>query len=768
MTRPAPAHSAALAAGDAGLSAWPPRQDGSKAPDAGTWTQWQTRRATREELATVYPRHSGLGIFCGALTDDPDPTIAALPGVEAMDFDCRQTYAAVLETAEAVGLASLIKRIESGYCDDTPHGGVRWLYRCPVGDGSLKLAQRPATAEELARHPNGKIIGLVETRGKGGYAIVAPSNGTVHPTGKAYTRRSGLFSTIVTITPEERAALFGLIRTFDQMPARDTQPLRAPPVSGNGPRPGDDYNARTTWPEVLEPHGWTHAYTRRDGVTLWRRPGKQGPAISATTNHAGSDLLCVFSTSTPFETIDARSYDRFAAYAVLNHGGDFTAAARELSARGYGQPRANLASGPRSGPGTNSVIASCPRPGSAAAATTRTLSLTPASAIRVRPVRWLWQDRVALGTFGLIAGREGVGKTTCSYTIAADVTRGTLPGAYFETPRAVVIAATEDSWEHTIVPRLMAANADLDLVYRVDVVTSEGVETAISLPRDLPALELLIREHDVALVILDPLLSRLDSALDTHKDAEVRLALEPLVSLAGATGACVLGLIHCNKSSSSDALTLVMASRAFVAVARAVLFVMVDPEDEARRLLGQPKNNLGRSDLSSLMFTIEGAHVATTDEGEVWTGRLVWAGQTDRTIRDAVEAAAESTGDRTATSEAADWLHDYLTSQGGCRESVVVEAAGKAAGHSHTALAGARKRLRLAVDARGFPRRTYWRLPSIIASAPVVLPPGETHMTGTTGTTAANRGVPVVPAVPVVPVVPDPPRAREEDAYARL
>ena len=43
------------------------------------------------------------------------------------------------------------------------------------------------------------------------------------------------------------------------------------------------------------------------------------------------------------------------------------------------------------------------------------------------------------------------------------MTRGTLQGACQGNPRAVIVAATEDSWEHTIVPRLMAAGADLNL-----------------------------------------------------------------------------------------------------------------------------------------------------------------------------------------------------------------------------------------------------------------------------------------------------------------
>jgi hypothetical protein len=379
----------------------------------------------------------------------------------------------------------------------------------------------------------------------------------------------------------------------------------------------------------------------------------------------------------------------------------------------------------------------------------RTVLLTPANTIRVRPVRWLWEGRLALGTLGLLGGREGVGKSTVAYTLIADVTRGRLPGASAGIPRAAIVAATEDSWEYTIAPRLMAAGADLARVYRADVTTIEGTEGSLSLPRDLADLDRLAREVDAVLILLDPLLSRLDKALDTHKDAEVRLALEPLVRLASATDACVLGLIHVNKGTTSDPLTMLMGSRAFAAVARTVLFVMADPEDEDRRLLGTPKNNLGRCDLPTLAFRIVGAKVAETPEGPVWTGKIEWLGETDQTIREAIVAAAENSGDMTARQEAALWLVDYLTSQGGSADSATIKDAGKRAGHTVDALHRARKSARLVIDPVGFPRRTYWRLPSRQSSDPssvqpshaVVGCPGETSMTQTTQTTDANRGV---------------------------
>ncbi len=342
----------------------------------------------------------------------------------------------------------------------------------------------------------------------------------------------------------------------------------------------------------------------------------------------------------------------------------------------------------------------------------RSVSLTPASTIDPRPVKWLWQDRLPRGALALIGGREGIGKSTLAYKIAAAVSRGALPGSHYGTPKGVIVAATEDSWAHTIVPRLMAADADLTRIYRVDVTSSDDVATELSLPRDVTALGRHVQAADVGLVLLDPLMSRLDGKRDTHKDAEVRLALEPLVHFATRNNVSVLGLIHVNKSTASDPLTMLMGSRAFAAVARAVLFVMTDPDDESLRLLGQAKNNLGRSDLPVLTYRIESTTVAQTDEGPVVTGRVVWLGESDRTLGDAIACVGESGEARTAIAEAGDWLDDYLTTQGGEADSKDIRGAGAKAGHSADALKRARIKRGIASESYGFPRKTKWVLPS--------------------------------------------------------
>jgi len=106
-------------------------------------------------------------------------------------------------------------------------------------------------------------------------------------------------------------------------------------------KPGDDFCVRATWDEILIPHGWTPDGT--DGKKInWKRPGKTAAGLSATTgfceSEAGRDLMYVFSTeAAPFEA--NRSYNKFAAYALLNHDGDFNEAAAALADLGYGEPK---------------------------------------------------------------------------------------------------------------------------------------------------------------------------------------------------------------------------------------------------------------------------------------------------------------------------------------------------------------------------------------------------------------------------------------------
>jgi len=310
---------AALAFRDAGYSVVPARADGSKAP-AGSWERYQSELPAREQVALWLGEGSydGFGLVCGAVSG----------GLEMLELEGRAITAGIhvayCDALAAHGLSELWQRISGGYAETTPSGGLHILYRVDgTARGSTKLARNAAAQV------------LIETRGEGGFTVVAPSGGHTHGTGKPWQIVRGGPPSIETISEEERDALYAVASTFDRSPVRQVQLPRVTAGSQDGDRPGDDYNARMSWHDILAPHGWRPVRKLGDGAIGWCRPGKDGPFISATTRETAG--LYVFSTSTPFD--DQVPYSKFGAYAVLSHGGDYAAAAGQLRREGYGVPR---------------------------------------------------------------------------------------------------------------------------------------------------------------------------------------------------------------------------------------------------------------------------------------------------------------------------------------------------------------------------------------------------------------------------------------------
>jgi putative DNA primase/helicase len=309
----------ALAALDAGISFIPVLADGSKSP-AVRWKRFQQHMPTVQDARRWFSGPYGIALITGRVSGN----------LEMLDFDDREAYTQFTEHARRAGYMSLLERVWQGYSEYSPHG-VHLYYRYvdAVSEGNQKLAQRPLP---VAPH----VQCVVETRGEGGYAIAAPSGGMVHPSGRAYHVAAGSLAGIVTLTAAERMLLLTIARSLDEMPVPNDRhngyELHEQPSHRSGERlPGHIFNECATWSEILEPHGWTHV-RRQDTCDFWRRPGKDR-GISATTNYNGSDLLYVFSSSTIFEPRVGIS--KFAAYTWLEHGGDFSAAARTLAALGY-------------------------------------------------------------------------------------------------------------------------------------------------------------------------------------------------------------------------------------------------------------------------------------------------------------------------------------------------------------------------------------------------------------------------------------------------
>lgn len=319
---PMDVHSAALAWCAAGCSVVRVATDGSKAP-LGQWKHAQAEPAgARAVDAWFVGGHPGLGVVCGAVSGNLE--MVELEGRAVADGTAGRFLAALVDH----GLGAMRDRLIAGYSETSPSGGLHLFYRVTSARGNTKLAQRPNPDPdaEPKRWP------LIETRGEGGFVVVAPSHGPVHPTGAPWRVWSGAPGTIPTITADERDALYTVARLFDELPPPTPLPDPIPLDRRHGTPPGADFNQRATWDEVLMPAGWTPVH-RTSTRTHWRRPGKH-LGVSAVTGGPSGDYLYVWSTSTtlPAET----GLSKWRAYTMLHHNGDFHAAAKTLSADGYG------------------------------------------------------------------------------------------------------------------------------------------------------------------------------------------------------------------------------------------------------------------------------------------------------------------------------------------------------------------------------------------------------------------------------------------------
>lgn len=244
------------------------------------------------------------------------------------------------------------------------------------------------------------------------------------------------------------------------------------------------------------------------------------------------------------------------------------------------------------------------------------VQLLRASDIPEKAVDWVWPGYLAGGMLTLLAGNGGTGKTTIGLSLAATVSSGgKWPDGKAAPQGSVIIWSGEDAVREVLVPRLIEAGADMSRIYFVN-----NGDDVFDPATDMQALERAARRlPDLALVIVDPIVSLVQG--DSHKNAEVRRGLQPLLTLAAETGAAVIGITHYAKNTAGRSTTdRVIGSVAFNAVARVTLATAMGADGEARMV--RAKNNIG---ITGDGFAYSIAVVTKEIEGQTTqVSKVVW------------------------------------------------------------------------------------------------------------------------------------------------
>jgi hypothetical protein len=275
--------------------------------------------------------------------------------------------------------------------------------------------------------------------------------------------------------------------------------------------------------------------------------------------------------------------------------------------------------------------------------------VTMANVERTR-IEWLWPGFVPIGKLTILDGDPGLGKSTLTLDLAARGSRGDSSPAGDPMPRFhTIILSTEDDAEDTIGPRLDAAKADSAYVY---------VVRDLTIPEDVEKLRRLVRVCGRGtLIILDPLVGYLSGKVNMNDDHEVRRAFAPFVQMLAEEHAACIGLRHLSKAGERKAIYRGGGSIGIAGLARSVLAVGPDPDDDNRVVLTVVKSNLARKP-RSLAYRI----ASTGPYDPSW---IEWLGETDHSAEAIIGKDADLAEGQSRVSKLADEINRIVNENGG-------------------------------------------------------------------------------------------------------
>ena len=296
-------------------------------------------------------------------------------------------------------------------------------------------------------------------------------------------------------------------------------------------------------------------------------------------------------------------------------------------------------------------------------APTRTAVVVKLETVAREEVDWIWQDRLPLRRLTGFIGDPGAGKSWGLLGITTAITKGvSLPGETIgSAPAKALILTAEDGLADTVVPRLEDMGADVSMVRVLDAVQDHDSRQMLSLVTDIDIIEdALSREDDYKLLILDPINAYLGSVLDTHRDAALRSVLAPLADLAERYSIAVAFILHLTKGQADRAIYRAQGNIAYVAAARVVHLVGVNPDDEDERIMACIKNNLVAKP-PAVTFTLN-------------EGQFRWKGLTDIAPASLLKGDDDEEVRTGALAEAGDFLRQVLADGPRGAEATIKEA----------------------------------------------------------------------------------------------
>ena len=306
------------------------------------------------------------------------------------------------------------------------------------------------------------------------------------------------------------------------------------------------------------------------------------------------------------------------------------------------------------------------------------------------PVEWLWPEWMPQGALVFLNGNPDAGKTWLACQLTACITRGKFwPDRKGMAPKGRVLFASAEDHLSVLKERLAKLGADLDLVM-IPRCGEHKDETALLLHKYVPELEAALTAHpDILMIVIDTLSAMLP-IVNFDKLEQVQ---------HGCQGSQAAGRPVQRDNpwiaphpQEHDRPRIDPCGQRFCWLgrgARAAMLLVLDPNDEKRRLLLCQKNNWSLKPMARAYGIEDGTMVWEPDPVKV-----NWADL------QAPPSRAE---------KAVEWLEDYL--KDGPRPAIQLTIDARKAGIAEKTLRRAKKLLKVESEKEGPTGPWFWKLP---------------------------------------------------------
>ena len=278
-----------------------PLIDGEKRPSIRNWQQYGVEPMGLQEAESLFQNTGSIGLVMG------------FDGIQCLDIDAKHFRGTEYETfcerleEESPGLKDKM------IIQTTRSGGFHWIFKCDEIAGNQKLA----------RNIDGEVT--FETRGRGGQIVTYPSKGY---------KILGKITNVKRISPVERDVIFRVARTMDEMQKEVVvESKRIGDIQTQDQTPWGEFRATHTALDILQRYGWTIVGESSKYIYLLR-PGSTDSKTSGVI-FKDTELFWPWTTSSAFEA--EMPYDGFQCYTLLEHGGSFDEAIKDIREQGYGK-----------------------------------------------------------------------------------------------------------------------------------------------------------------------------------------------------------------------------------------------------------------------------------------------------------------------------------------------------------------------------------------------------------------------------------------------